>query len=249
MAPYRYPPGPAAGYSLVELAVVLCILGVLGIAMTSAFDGYTQGRDQSAARAQAETARQALRAFALRNHRLPCPDTSNAGDDGREAGGGNCPAGSQTGWLPYLSLDLSQPARGQRIRYGVRRGNDGDLAEPAATSADDADGSAAFDHALRTVAAASPSIAHPYHGPVSPDAEPSCGAAESNPAFMLAVPVRDLDEQGGDAPGFDGANRGFAAGTSLCAAPPDQPSSPRYDDVVATEAATTLLGWMAHRPR
>lgn len=237
----------ARGFSLVELAVVLAVVGVLGIAMTSAFTSVAQDRDRNTARAQAEVARQALRTFALRNQRLPCPDNSADGDSGHEAGGGVCAAGAQAGWLPYLDLDLDLPPRGARLRYGVYRALDADLVRPAAASSiDDIEGNAAFRRALVRLAAAAPTSAHPYYGPPTADATADCAQVRTNPAFVL---VAALDDQDGAAGALDGANQGFADGGRLCTAAPDQPDDARYDDVVAAEGATALLGWIARAAR
>jgi len=234
-----------AGFTLVELAVVLAVLGVLGIAMTSAFTGVAQDRDRNTARAQAEVARQALRTFALRNQRLPCPDTSAAGDSGHEGGGSGCAAGVQVGWLPYLDLDLDPPVRGARLRYGVHRGAGADLAVLTAGS-DDLDGNAAFRRKLAQLAGTAPSSAHPYYGTPAASGTPDCVEVRTNPAFVLVAPLRDQD---GVAAGFDGANQGFGDGSRLCTAAPDQPGDARYDDVVAAEGASSLLGWIARPAR
>jgi type II secretory pathway pseudopilin PulG len=248
--PTRHHAHRADGFSLLELAVVVCVLGVLGIAMTSAYASYAQDHDRGVAQADAELARQALRAFAARNQRLPCPDSSGSGDNGREAGGGTCAASAQSGWLPYLDLDLELPTRGRRIRYGVYRATGADLVQPGdGSGVVDIDGQGAFRRALAAVAAATASTDHPFHGSVTSSGEPACTQADSNPAFVLVVPLQDQDGTAGAMPGFDGANRGFGDGTSLCTAPPDQPRDAHYDDVVATEGATTLLGWVARQSR
>src|SRR5690606_22962596 len=85
-------PARHTGFTLVEVAVVAGILGLLALTMTSAFAGMEQARQQNTAQAHAEAARQALRTFVLRNKRLPCPDNSTFGDRGREANGAaSCP--------------------------------------------------------------------------------------------------------------------------------------------------------------
>ncbi len=234
----------SGGFTLVELAVVLGVLGVLALTMTSALDSATQARQHNAARAQAESARLALRAFALRNRRLPCPDTSARGDSGREAAGGACAAGANVGWLPYEALGLDVPERGARLRYGVRRGT-ADLVAPGQAGADapDFDGTGGLVAALARAATTS-TAAQPHHYAVDP-AGPSCAVGTLvNPAFVIVAPATDRDGNGGDAPNFDGLHAAFAAGTSLCVAAPDQPTTPTFDDVVVAESPAALLGWL-----
>ena len=237
-----------AGFSLVELAVVLGVLGLLAMTALSAFDNLGQTRQHNAARAHAEAARQALYAFALRNKRLPCPDNSANGDSGREAGGGVCGSALNIGWLPYESLGLDLPVRAQRLRYGVHRGTAAtDLAAPQPVSADqpDLERGGGFSAALAALAAlATTNITQPYYSADgNPEACPGSSARRTNPAFVLLAPAGDRDGIGGT--GFDGAaHRAFATGTGTCVAPPDHPGDARHDDVVVAESPSALLGWL-----
>ncbi|MCL7715155.1 prepilin-type N-terminal cleavage/methylation domain-containing protein [Stenotrophomonas mori] len=249
--PSRSAAGPQAGFSLLELAVVVAVLGVLAVSALSAFDNLGQARQHTAARAHAEAARQALHAFALRNKRLPCPDGSATGDYGREAAGGTCAAGANVGWLPYESLGLATPVRGERLRYGVHRGTGADLVAPPRASADqpDLEGSGGFAAALARAATAAPSTTQPhYRMGGSPDCSATATGSVVNPAFVLVAPVSARD--GDSAGGFDGsANRAFATGSGTCVTPPDYPGEARYDDVVVAESAASLLGWLTAATR
>ncbi|MDC7805921.1 type II secretion system protein [Luteimonas sp BLCC-B24] len=237
----------AGGFTLVELSVVLAVLGVMAVAMTSAFGGIHQAREQSAARAQAETARQALRAFALRNKRLPCPDTSAHGDSGREAGGGSCNADVRIGWLPYESLGLDVPTRAERLRYGVYRSAVGaDLVAPQAAGAEEHDfeGMAGFITALTAATVAASSPVQPYY--VAYTGSHTCMASPIaplvNPAFVVVVPATDRDGTGTN---FDGdTHHGFATGSTTCVSAPDRAADMAYDDVVVAESQAALLGWL-----
>lgn len=242
----------AAGFSLVELAVVLGVLGVLAVSMTSAFGSIGQARDQNAARAHAESARQALRAFAVRNRRLPCPDTSAHGDSGREAAGGSCGGNARVGWLPYESLGLDTPVRASRLRYGVHRGGAGmDLVAPVHGAVDhpDLEGIGGFLGTLASVAAAAPVVDQPHYvsgiAGAGGCAAGAPGSAVVNPAFVLLAPVNDRDGDNGLHPGFDGAaHRAFAEGSGTCVAPPGHPADADSDDIVVAESPTALLGWL-----
>ncbi|MBB6065726.1 prepilin-type N-terminal cleavage/methylation domain-containing protein [Pseudoxanthomonas broegbernensis] len=249
----RCPPAMHAGFTLVEVAVVAGILGLLALTMTSAFEGMEQARQQNTAQAHAEAARQALRTFMLRNKRLPCPDNSTYGDRGREANGaGSCPGDLRVGWLPYESLGLQVPVRSQRLRYGVHRGTNADLVAPlhGAVDGPDLEGTGGLARALATAAQAAPSTDQPhYSGAVPALSSDTCASAEPvNPAFVLAAPATDRDVDGAIHPGFDGPNRGFAT-SSPCVAPPARPATRIYDDVVVAESATTLLGWLSTATR
>jgi prepilin-type N-terminal cleavage/methylation domain-containing protein len=114
------------GFSLVELAIVLVILGfVLGALLLP-----LRAQRESAAQGQTENtlanAKQALLGFAQSRGRLPCPAT--AASNGIEAPlGGNVACTSQLGFLPATTLGL-QPtdangfaldAWNNRIMYAV----------------------------------------------------------------------------------------------------------------------------------
>ncbi len=239
------------GYTLVELATVLGILGVLTLTMNSAVESMQQARLYNAAQADAEAARQALRAYVLRNKRLPCPDTSTGGDRGRSDA--VCSGGS--GWLPYETLGLDIPERNRRLRYGVYRNGTIDLVDPAASSVDEPDieGRSGLATVLDALVNAAPTTVAPWYSAAAPDpSDTGAGCAgdfPTNPAFVLVAPAADLDGSGDPAPGFDGPNRSFATGASQCVATPARPPNNRYDDVVVAESATTLLGWLATSTR
>jgi len=258
MAPEARPRTPAAssrrlaaGVTLVELAVVISIVGLLSVTVSAGYTDFSQVRAAASAKADAEAGRQAVRAFVLRNKRLPCPDLSAQGDAAREGTAGSCPVGAQVGWLPYESLGLTRPDRGARMRYAVSRSAAADLVAPAAAASGlDLDGTARMRAALVAAARLPNGSDRPFlTGPGSPGAPENCAAVQSNPAFALVAPVSDRDNAGGAAAGFDGVNLAMAASNRNCIAAPSRPMDARYDDVVVAESASALLGWLAAQTR
>jgi len=244
-------PRRSAGMTLVELAVVVAIIGLLSVVVSA---GYSDAAAQSVAttaKADAEAARQAIRAFALRNKRLPCPDLSATGDLAREGHNGTCPSGAQVGWLPYESLGLTRPDRQRRLRYAVGR-QDADLVAPPAVASvrTDLDGSIRFRAALAAAARLPASTNRPFlTGPGSSASPEDCGFVQSNPAYALIAPVTDRDGNSPVPTGFDGINVGMAVSNQNCIAAPSRRATADNDDVVVAESASALLGWLAARTR
>ena len=113
----------ANGFSLVELAVVLAVLGLLAAGLLTPLAVQMESRDRAIAVTQLEQAREALYGFAMRNGRLPCPDVDA---DGR-ADPAFDPARKTTsictrpeGALPGVELGVpTVDPWGQRLRYRV----------------------------------------------------------------------------------------------------------------------------------
>lgn len=115
--------GRCGGFSLVELALTLAIVGALGLLLWQLAPRLKSL--PAIARLTAPTlvnAEDSLNGFILANSRLPCPDTTPAG-----GGPEDCSAGATVGWLPVRTLGLSLS---ERVRYGVYRAPslDADLA-------------------------------------------------------------------------------------------------------------------------
>ena len=117
-----------AAFTLVELAVVMAIVGLLlaGAMMTISAQAEQRAIDETRRRLNAAV--EALVAYAVVNGRLPCPATTGAGLFGDEnpAGGGAClnpyggflPARS-VGFQPTDELFYGLDAWNNRIRYAV----------------------------------------------------------------------------------------------------------------------------------
>ncbi|WP_082492862.1 type II secretion system protein [Acidovorax sp. Leaf160] len=238
------------GFSLIELSVVLLAMGLLGWAVSSGYGNSAALQDRDRARQAAESLRESLRAFALRNGRLPCPDTGGSGWEGD--GGGACASGVEAGWLPYRSLGLDLPPDTLRAAYGVYRnknaaGGDADLAV-AAERTGDAAGTPGYRNARDLMAG----LVIAGRQPLSSDHARLTGddAGEgvvhctdnirSHPAFFIVVPLEDRDNDGNrfDAPHTAGSLCAYAPGTALRI---------DRDDVVAAESLASLTGWIGAR--
>lgn len=122
---------PETGFSLVEMAVVLAIIGLLLAGMLLPLSAQIEQQNTNETLRRLDMAREALLGFATTNRRLPCPATATG--LGVEAistafapGGGTCSL-PWTGYIPAVTLGLlpvnsSQlfvDAWGNPIRYAV----------------------------------------------------------------------------------------------------------------------------------
>ncbi|MFJ0785432.1 prepilin-type N-terminal cleavage/methylation domain-containing protein, partial [Bordetella bronchiseptica] len=98
--------GRQQGYTLLEVAIALAVVGLLGAGLYGAQQALYSHGSQGQAQAEAERARQAVLAYALRMQRLPCPDTT--GNGWASHADGQCSQAS--GWLPYETLGLAGAA-------------------------------------------------------------------------------------------------------------------------------------------
>jgi prepilin-type N-terminal cleavage/methylation domain-containing protein len=99
------------GFSLIELAVVLVVSGLLAWIVWRIAPLQRLQRSQMSAQEQLQEARLSLEGFIRSQHRLPCVDVDG---DGRE----DCGASQVIGTLPFLTLDMSVPST---MQYGVHR--------------------------------------------------------------------------------------------------------------------------------
>ena len=95
----------SSGFSLIEMAMVLLIIGLLLNGLLVAIGENNTNRMRSDTNAQLEQIREALYGFAQINGRLPCPaNTTSAGSESN-SGGGNC-SNSASGFVPGVQLNI-----------------------------------------------------------------------------------------------------------------------------------------------
>lgn len=204
------------GFSMVELAVSLAIMGAMGVAVWRLLPfsrDIAEGQPVQVQLAQAQTA---IDGFLLARHRLPCADTD---DDGRE----NCGA-TAAGKLPWRDLGLGRSfavLRYDAYRTGVNNltqalARQTPLLPPGAASVGAVINGLDLCVALRG-AAASPAL-----GSLNAGGVPS--------AYALAHPGADGVFQGLNTTGFEMPGRAV---------------SQDYDDAVAATGLAELSGRLA----
>ena len=101
-----------SGFSLIEMAVVLVILGLLAFAFWKFIPQLRYVDETQPVSTQLAIADQAVVGFVMTHYRLPCPATDDSGNEASTATG--CAA--TTGDFPFRTLGLHMPVR---MRYGV----------------------------------------------------------------------------------------------------------------------------------
>jgi len=89
-SPMRPPKLASAGFSLVELAVVLVIVGLLASGLMFSLGTQRESATTQEVQRQLENIREAVIGFALANGRLPCPALSTLANTDSNAGRENC---------------------------------------------------------------------------------------------------------------------------------------------------------------
>lgn len=225
-----------AGFTLLEVAVVLVIIGLIAAISIGTFSSAFGSRDARTAAAIGQEIDGALLTYARDHHHLPCPDSDG---DAREGGaGGVCPTGLELGYVPYESLGLQAPATAARAVYAVYRNAsiNADLVAPVAGVPSRAD----FQRALVAAAATSVDANHPFiTGDGAATGNVDCtGNRVLNPAYAVVVPALDRD---GDGKTLDGVDASLPA-SGRCLASPNQAVGAMFDDRVVFTGFTTLLG-------
>lgn len=105
------------GFTLVEMAIVLVIVGLLVSAFLAPLSAQRDLGDYTKVRADLEQIREALYGFAIINGRLPCPTIqTNPAVAGYGEEALNCVAPTQEGYLPWKTLGVREIDS-----WGIRR--------------------------------------------------------------------------------------------------------------------------------
>lgn len=105
------------GFSLIELAVVIVIIGMILAAIPILVPSFSQLFNEKSSIDNTISIGENLKGFSITHSRLPCPDTDN---DGLE----NCADAAQVGRVPYKTLNLANTAtntHGIPLQYAVYR--------------------------------------------------------------------------------------------------------------------------------
>lgn len=213
------------GFSMIEMAVSLVVIGLM-VSACAAYLGVFRSGNQLGTDAQLVSLSESIIAFASTRSRLPCPDTAGAGYEALVAGA--CPGGTQVGWLPYLSMGLSQPSAQQRAIYGVYRNPAADLAVSSALAS------------LSTAATQVVSNAYVYvtgDGTTTQGAENCATNIASNPAFVILAPGEDRD---GDGLLVDGIHSTLLP-NGRCFAAPTRGVATNFDDRTLAISSYALM--------
>jgi type II secretory pathway pseudopilin PulG len=95
-----------AGFTLIETAVVLLILGLVLGGLITAIGQSTESNRRSDAQALINRVEEALYGFAQANGRLPCPASDDSNGVEAPAGGGVCTFNGGHGFVPAVTLGL-----------------------------------------------------------------------------------------------------------------------------------------------
>lgn len=110
---------PSLGFTLIEIAIVLVIVGVMLGGLLVTLTAQLDQRDYSETKQSMEEIRDALMGYALSHGHLPCPAISSSnGAEDRTAG--VCTAGKRIGFLPWGELGVKKSdAWNHLYRYSV----------------------------------------------------------------------------------------------------------------------------------
>jgi len=108
------------GFTLIEIALVMIIIGVIVSAITSIVPEFIQSGKIRKSKAIVEKNMYAIEGYLAANGRCPCPDADGDGLEDRD-GTDNCTSNKCEGDIPYRTLGLSSGGDnwGTTLRYAV----------------------------------------------------------------------------------------------------------------------------------
>lgn len=125
----------ADGFSLVEMAIVLAIVGLLMASLLPTFSGQVEQQKRNDTKKHLEEIKEALVGFAIATSRFPCPAIATSHGTEKFASGGDSSNGNcekfNDGFLPAATLGIyptdgdgfAIDAWGNRIHYAVTQSN------------------------------------------------------------------------------------------------------------------------------
>lgn len=130
-----------AGVSLIELAVILVVIGLMVVVAVALVPRLTERmRLDTTSDVTIDAVRRALVSFAANHSRLPCADTNGNGLEGGGVASSCATAPADTvGLVPYRALGFSDPILDEAhlpVRYAVYRNSNGGTSMDSSLNAD-----------------------------------------------------------------------------------------------------------------
>jgi prepilin-type N-terminal cleavage/methylation domain-containing protein len=219
-------PQGQAGFTLIEMAIVVVIVGVVISIVSTVLPSLIQSSKIKKAQAILERVDYILQGYVTANGRLPCPDSNSDGIEDRTSGSTpptDDTCSSYIGTLPYVTLGIGSGVDNWQnpIRYGVYE----DLIRTSQTG-------------LCAPAPCALCLADFAINPNSAWVKTSDGTNDTTVAYVIASGgPKDLDTAGGF---FDGRNATAPATGTFES--PNMIVGPTYDDLVRSSALTFLQG-------
>ncbi len=243
------------GITFIEVSITLAIIGLLIFSASTALIATNDAQKRTSAKSTADFVQNAVRVYAFKNNRLPCPAIDKNGYEARDATGACSAAVQQTGFVPYRTLGLELPVDELFGMYAVYRLSnadpklDTDLAislERTGDSAGDPGYMQSTDlmAALSLVGTTSPDGSRPFlTGNDAAAGAVDCDTNRVNTAaYWIVFPLADANNDGNRLDGPHILN-------GLCATHPQSAITNLLDDLVFADTPLQLAGWLSQMQR